>query len=236
MYRCWSALSENPGISSRDPCRTIIRSDPDYPSEDATMRFHLTYEGSLHGSSTKSPRARHKHEIRKIFHRQLKRLWEQTWLGSATYGSWEGGQSIPPSTPLNEALATLYRRGDYRYVPLVREEFSLLCSIDILFLRPGIPGTVLKSADIDARLKTIFDALRMPQNDSELGPYLAPDDGEDPFYCLIDDDKLFTHVSVATDVLLEQINGDDSDARLIIDVKISPHRVTMFNLSFAGAT
>ena len=106
-------------------------------------------------------------------------------------------------------------------MPLVREEFSLLCSIDILFLRPGIPGTVLKSADIDARLKTIFDALRMPQNDNELGDSLAPDDGEDPFYCLVTDDKLFTHVSVATDALLEPINCDDHDAKLIIDVKIS---------------
>ena len=223
------------GIASRYPCRTIIRSDPDYPAEDATMRFHLTYEGLLYGSSTKSPRAKHKHEIRKVFHRQLKRLWEQTWLSFATYGLWEGGQSIPPNTPLNEALATLYRRGNYRYVPLVREEFSLLCSVDILFLRPGIPGTVLKSADIDARL-TIFDALRMPQNDGELGHYLVPDDGEDPFYCLTADDKLFTHVSVATDVLLEPVNDDDRDARLIIDVKISPHRVTMFNLGYAEAT
>jgi hypothetical protein len=79
MYQPHSAHSEKPGISSRYPSRTIIRSDPDYPAEDATMRFHLTYEGSLHGSSTKSPRARHKQEIRKVFHRQLKRLWEQTW-------------------------------------------------------------------------------------------------------------------------------------------------------------
>jgi hypothetical protein len=76
----------------------IIRSDPDYPAEDATMRFHLTYEGLLYGSSTKSPRAKHKQEIRKVFHRQLKRLWEQTWLSFATYGLWEGGQSIPPNT------------------------------------------------------------------------------------------------------------------------------------------
>ena len=60
QYR--SALSENPGISSRSPCRIIIRSDPDFSAEDATMRFHLTYEGSLYRSSTKSPRAKHKQE------------------------------------------------------------------------------------------------------------------------------------------------------------------------------
>ena len=50
-------------MSSRDLRQTIIRSDPDYLAEDAKMRFHLTYEGSLRGSSTKSPRARHKQEF-----------------------------------------------------------------------------------------------------------------------------------------------------------------------------
>jgi hypothetical protein len=199
------------------------------------MRFHLTYEGRLYGS-TNDPRAKHKHEIRKVFHRQLQNLWKQTWLGSAVYGLWEKNQTIPDKTPLSEALAGLFRLGNYQFVPLVLKQFSLLCSVDILFLRPGIPGTILKSADIDARLKTLFDALRMPNNESELGGYLTPDEDEGPFYCLVEDDKLFSHVSVATDILLEPINGDDNDARLIIDVRISPQRVTMFNLGFAGAT
>jgi hypothetical protein len=199
------------------------------------MRFRLTYEGRLLGSSANKPRAEHKQEIRKVFHRQLKRLWQQTWLNTANYGSWNKDQTIPERTPLNEALASLHSRGNYRFVPLVREQFSLLCSVDVLFLRPGIPGTVIRSADIDARLKTLFDALRMPANEGELGPYLTPDGAESPFYCLVEDDKLFSGVSVQTDMLLEPIEGNEHDARLIIDVRISPQRVTMFNISFAGA-
>jgi hypothetical protein len=200
------------------------------------MRFHLTYEGPLYGSSTGSPRARHKQEIRKVFHRQLKRLWERTWLDTEMYGLWEKDQKIPERTPLREALAALYQRGTYQYVPLVRERASLLCSLNILFLRPDVPGAVVHSADIDNRLKTLFDALRMPGNVSELGIYEAPDDGEQPIYCLVEDDKLISHVSVSTDTLLEPINDEAQDARLVIDVRISPYRMTWGNLSFAGAT
>jgi hypothetical protein len=35
--------------------------------------------------------------------------------------------------------------------------------LNILFLRADIPGKVVQSGDIDNRLKTLFDALRMPQ-------------------------------------------------------------------------
>jgi hypothetical protein len=78
--------------------------------------------------------------------------------------------------------------GNYQFVPLVREQLSLLCSLDILFLRPDVPGKAIQSSgDIDNRLKTLFDALRMPQNDTELGPYASPGEGEEPFYCLLEE-------------------------------------------------
>src|SRR5438046_2138505 len=120
------------------------------------MRFHLTYEGPLHGSSTGSPRARHKHEIGKVFQKQIKTLWKSTWLHETSFGVWGPDQTIDPATPLDEGLSQLYTRGAYRFVPLVREQFSLLCSIDILFLRSDIPGGIIGSADIDNRLKTLF--------------------------------------------------------------------------------
>jgi len=200
------------------------------------MRFHLTYAGALYGSSTSSPRARHKQEIRKLFHPQLKRLWENTWLGEANYGIWSSEQTVARDAPLNEALASLHRRGNYRYVPLVREQFSLACSLDILFLRPDVPGGLIQSADIDNRLKTLFDALRMPGNDGELGGYDVPAATEDPFYCLLEDDRLISHVSVTTDMLLEPINEQPHDARVVIDVKVTPQRATMFNMSFVGGS
>ena len=66
-------------------------------------------------------------------------------------------------------------------------------------------------------MKTLFDAFRMPINDSELPSGAKPMEGESPFFCLLEDDNLITKISVATDRLLEDI-GDDSQVRLIIRI------------------
>jgi 1,2-phenylacetyl-CoA epoxidase catalytic subunit len=44
------------------------------------MIFRLTYEGILLGASRQDTRARHKHEIRRKFHPQLRQLWQATHL------------------------------------------------------------------------------------------------------------------------------------------------------------
>jgi hypothetical protein len=55
--------------------------------------------------------------------------------------------------------------------------------------------------NIDNRLKVLFDALRMPENTGEL-PHTPPQSGEDPFFCLLQDDKYINEVTVTTDRLL----------------------------------
>jgi hypothetical protein len=87
--------------------------------------------------------------------------------------------------------------------------------------------------DIDNRLKTIIDALRLPGNAKELVGYETPAEGEDPFYCLLEDDKQVTQLSVETDTLLDPLKNDKFFVRLVITVDIHPYYVTMFNLSFA---
>ena len=85
------------------------------------MQFHLTYEGLLLGSSRDNTRPDHKHEIRRVFHRQLRRLWEgHPWLNQVKHGVYVGFEHISPDTPLREGLAQQFTRGNYRYVPLVR--------------------------------------------------------------------------------------------------------------------
>jgi hypothetical protein len=194
------------------------------------MQFRLTYEGPLYGSSrTNHGRADHKHEIRKVFHKQLKRLWEITPMLANRVGHIEGVQK-----PQSEVLATHFTRNGYRFVPLVVEPLALLCRLDILFLRPDPPGSLVKSGDIDNRLKTLFDALRMPEHLGELGGHTVPGEGEDPFYCLLQDDKLITYISVETDLLLEPIGAEPSimDARLIINVTVRPASIIIANLDF----
>ena len=113
------------------------------------------------------------------------------------------------------------------------EELDLICDLDILFLRPDRPGSVVWAGDIDNRLKTLLDAMRIP----EVGEDYAsrePSDDEVPFFCLLEDDKLITKVAVETDRLLEPIGNsvDAADARLVITVRLRPYEITPYNMHF----
>ena len=207
------------------------------------MKFRLTYEGPLLGSSTNSPRADHKHEIRQALHPQLKRLWEvepnlKAWVFPKTPGSTLPNVGITNTVWARDALAEAYGRFGYNFVPIATEMQSLMVGVDILFLRPEPPGGVMRSGDIDNRLKTLFDALRMPSAKGEIGKYQAPADDQTPFFVLLEDDKLLTHVSVETDVLLQptpSANGQflPHDCRLVMTVTLRPYAVHMQNLHFA---
>ncbi len=214
------------------------------------MRFRLTYEGDVRPTGRdpvgqqKNPLAQHKHVIRSVFHRQLKRLWEtDRFLKEAKIarlsqdGDFELLAPHSHSPPLAEVLADEYKEFGYRFVPLVNKEFSLLCSLHILFLQRDDRQGVTHAGDLDNRIKTIIDALRKPQNQNELAGHSAPSDGEDPFYVLLEDDNLVSHLEVETDALLEPpINNKTSQSyvHLVITAKIHPYYVTNFNLGFAG--
>lgn len=132
-----------------------------------------------------------------------------------------------------DALPERFQCGGYRFVPLVTEDLALICAIEILFLRPDPPGSLIQSGDIDNRLKTLFDALRMPGPDAaELGGN-NPREDESPFYCLLQDDRLISRVSVETDVLLQPTSPENADnpndARLLITVKLKPVNPTVYH-------
>ena len=106
-------------------------------------------------------------------------------------------------------------------MPLATRDLELLCSIEVLYLRQGTPGGLLnRVGDIDNRLKTLFDALSMPQDRLQLGPFLTPDVGEEPFFCLLEDDSIITKATVESDTLLEAVSNppDPNDARVVITV------------------
>jgi hypothetical protein len=133
-----------------------------------------------------------------------------------------------------ESLMERFSRCGYRFVPLVTKNLQLLCGLEILFLRPDTPGAILKSGDIDNRLKTLFDALRLPSDGAELGGYSSPGDDEDPLFCLLEDDCLISKVSVETDALLEPIGEgvNANDARIVITVTLRPYITNVYNLMF----
>jgi hypothetical protein len=141
---------------------------------------------------------------------------------------------------MHDVMATWYPVRGFNFLPLVAEKFSLLCSLDILFLRRDIPGSALSAGDIDNRIKTVIDALRPPKAPNEfigrdMQP-IIPNSDQNPFYVLLEDDKQVSHFSVETDTLLDPIAEGDADAskvKLIITVELRPLDVSLFNLSFA---
>jgi hypothetical protein len=155
------------------------------------MQFTLIYSGELRANS----RPDHKHDIRKEFHSQLKMLWKQPPLVDNV--RWYDYSS------LKEKVNLIRRVGAFKFVPLVSPDLDLICELKISMLRPEPPGSLItQGGDIDNRLKTLFDALRMPKNENELPKDVIVSDDEDPFFCLLEDDNLITSVSVRTDRLL----------------------------------
>lgn len=187
------------------------------------MEYRLTYEGRL--ASGNSATAQHKHDIRRVFHSQLKAFWqshpfmstERPWGGKFAAAAAQG--AAQPTNRLEE-LADYYRRGNYRFYPMVFDEQRLLVHLDVLFLRPGNPGAALNGADIDNRMKTLFDALKIPE-----GINGNPAGDEDPMFVLLEDDRLVTKLTVETDQLLQPTgpNAGQQDARLVITVRITPY-------------
>ena len=198
------------------------------------MEFRLTYEGQLLGASRNNTRALHKHEIRKAFHPQLRKVWKATpWFESLRDPLPDYVISInrPPDRSRLEVLPERFKCGQFNLVPLVTRDLDLKCGLEILFLRPDYPGGIVRSGDIDNRLKTLFDALRIPGPDAELGG-ATPQRDENPLFCLLEDDSLITRVSVETDLLLAPIAGDVNDARIVISVSIVPAIFSWSNIGF----
>ena len=152
------------------------------------MKFRLYYEGELRPtqrdplSHEPDKIAQHKQAMRRGFHKQLRHLWRTNRFLS-TYKRSPKGDVADRSLreagalfdydendkiPLAEFLAGQYSKFGYRFVPLVRDEIALLCSLDILFLRRHEPGCVIQAGDIDNRIKTLIDALRAPNSPNEL--------------------------------------------------------------------
>jgi hypothetical protein len=91
--------------------------------------------------------------------------------------------------------------------------------LDILFLRRDQPGGVVRhGGDVDNRIKVLLDGLRMPDRVEELGG-LAIDADENPFYCLLEDDKLITEVNITTDRLLVPRDSNEHIHEVLLVIK-----------------
>jgi len=206
----------------------------EWPQESGEeVEFTLVYEGELF--AYKEDRAAHKHAIRRQFHPQLKQVWESKlphWISSTRPSRMI--RRIDAGSPILQQVASRFAICGYRFVPLVLEELVLACKLDILFLRREIGlGRIVQGGDLDNRLKTLFDGLRVPHDGKEIGGS-APLEGEDPFFCLLQDDSLITEVKVRADTLLTPTTPQTAnDVKLIIGVTLRPLEMTEYNGDFA---
>ncbi len=182
------------------------------------MEFTLYYRGELR--TNRGPKE--KQVLRRFFHVQLKRLWQQMPLKER--------HKLLTKEPAKGSIGIIQSINGFNFAPLVTEGLNLVAELKITLLRPEPPGSIITQAgDIDNRLKTLFDALKVPAEPTAIPSDDHPKEGENPFYCLLEDDNLITKVQVETDRLLDECKTT-SEVVLLIHVTAKATRATWANM------
>ena len=193
------------------------------------MRFRLLFEGEI--KPRQKARPAHIHAIRQSFHPQVARLWDHAPLVGLK-DKWLLDRVDPDPTPEQKFFyARIEDMGGRRFSSIVAKDLG--AELDIIFLRQQARGQLIgEGGDIDNRLKTLFDALRMPSKAEvqQLGNFAAND--AQPLHCLLRDDAFIHRVNVETDRLLRDAKARELVA--IINVTIVVTRVTWDTLSLTG--
>lgn len=220
----------------------------------AIMKFTLHYEGELPASGNKS-KPEDVWRIRNELHPQLADLWtshptlsrlnatkvprdSRVVTFMATGGTARnmpvslGGIQLGQNEV--EKVCTPIAHGNNGYIPLVRQSLGLACDLDIVFLRKGDPGaTISQGGDLDNRIKTLFDGLRMPASTEAPNP-ASGTPVADPLYCLLESDTLIHDFAVRPDRLLNRPNGSEKEVKLVIGVTVKVLNVMIANMALLG--
>jgi hypothetical protein len=216
-------------VFSREQRHALLERLPE--QKDSDVKFRLVYDGELPPEQRCS--AEVKQRIRQQIHPQLKALWaEHPGLSHNLIPEKEG------ATPEVQRIADNYEKCGFRFVPLVRKANQIACRLELLVLMRQEPHRVFSGderGDLDNRIKTLIDGLRMPRQCSELGqPRPSPTASEDPFYCLLEDDSSVFEFSVQTDRMLAPCKPEQAqrDVLAVINVHVTTdQRLEMFSLS-----
>lgn len=209
------------------------------------LEMRLVYQGLLPASDGEKTNSDIKQSIRRYFHKQLTNAWKTKHplrersgnpapVSKRIHGRvvWAGGE-----TDRDEFILSL---GNKRYLPIVTSDLALVCRLDILLLSRDLTG-VLRTGDLDNRIKTLLDALRIPKMGEN------SDGDEDPLYCLMEDDKLVSELHVTADLLLAEPEQVIENPRInvfgeacastnhvlaVINIAVKPTRVMLGNMDF----
>lgn len=173
------------------------------------MEFTLHYRGLL--KSNRGPDD--KLDLRRHFHTQLAALWTQAPLSAFRR------KLLDPTYAPSDLNVIIPIQG-FNFAPLVAAKLRLVADLDITLLRPEPPGQLVnQGGDIDNRLKTLLDSLTVPSSPNALPRNAKPGSGEDPFFCLFEDDNLITRIGATSDRLLEP-TSNASEVIVLIHVRI----------------
>ncbi|MCI0483143.1 MAG: hypothetical protein L0Y78_01020 [candidate division NC10 bacterium] len=218
------------------------------------MDFHLRYRGPLKANGGPAEKS----HIRMYLHPQLEELWRTApqlreislpslriasgvKSGNPILQDAPAGSSFSPSIaasqkPQKENYYYRFPLENYSFIPLVTRQNGLICEVDITFLRRQDAGAIVNiGGDIDNRLKTLLDALRIPYNKQELG--LPPSPNPTEVFCLLEDDVLITRIAVLTGRLLGPLHdhgapSQASDVELHVHVTVKANVTTPANLEY----
>jgi hypothetical protein len=219
--------------------------------KESLVEFHLLYQGPLHSQGSETAH-KEKHQIRKNFHQQLKRLWFTNpnlrrmarMIGGPVYfNDWgETDSGSPPEIPEDEqwrwGIEHLSKTWDicgFNFLPLVTADLFLRCQLEILFLRMEEKDWVVQGGDIDRRIHVLFDGLRKFRDCNDKPPQAHPEPEENPLFCLLEDDQLISDVRINTGRLLllpTHKEPDQHDVYLQITVRLNPVQRSQFSWVF----
>lgn len=184
------------------------------------MEFCLHYYGTIKSNDG----VKGKHAIRKTLHKQLKSLCTSPPFDGPFKNDRNGARQD------NESSMYVEINGN-RYWFLISEYLKTVVDLSITFLFPYEVGSiVVQGGDIDNRLKTLFDALRIPLSSTELPADDDFDYSDDGMYCLLQDDKLINSIQV--NAFKDHDPIDDNSCRTIIKVNTRINAALLGNLCF----
>ena len=183
------------------------------------MEFRLVYEGPL---PAQGARSEHKWAIRRALHPQLAELWRQ-------HPALRQGQKWLTFPPTGGETSVIVERSGVHFAPLVTSRLNLFAEVSVLLFRPHSRGAVLSEAgDVDNRLKTLIDGLRLPHAKQEIRDESTGGNLPSPFFCLLEDDSLVTKASLESEQMLRP--GKPEEVLAIISVTVKKYQVTYDNL------
>jgi hypothetical protein len=181
------------------------------------VKFTLWYDGQLKSNGSPAD----KHMLRNWFHGQLKEVWDSGTLRLLS-------QFRDPSNADSHVIEAY----GSSYLVMLRPDVGT-ADLDITLLTPTEPQRpVLVGPDIDNRLKTLFDALRIPSQQQEVPTTFLARPATDPLCVMLADDRLISRVTVHADRYLNAPTKDD--VRLLVTARLHADHTprTYHNVAF----